>query len=93
VTAAKEKAVLRGHTGWVWSVALSNDGKLLANGGGEPTVRVWDVAAAKERTTLGGHTGYVYGVAFSRDGALLASGCSDGTVRLWDVAAVLKAGK
>ena len=76
---------LTGHAEVVNSIAFSPDGKTLASGSGDTTVRVWNATTGTLIYTLRGHTGYVNSVAFSPDGKTLASGSSDGTVGLWDV--------
>jgi WD40 repeat protein len=75
----------RRHRGGVWCQALSPDGRALATGGLDGTVRVWDVDGGRLRRALIGHASYVYGLDWSPDGNTLASaGAFDATVRLWD---------
>jgi RNA polymerase sigma factor (sigma-70 family) len=82
----KERATLKGHNRPVRSVAFTPDGQTLASGGGEGTVKLWDVATGKLRATLKGHTNTVQSVTITADGKTLASGSNDRTVRLWDLA-------
>jgi WD40 repeat protein len=69
----------------VRGLAFSPDGKLLASGGDDWTVRLWRPATGEEVATLRGHTGRVSGVAFSANGAALVSASLDGTVKEWAV--------
>lgn len=76
----------RRHRGLFNATSLSPDGKLIATGGLDGTVRVWDTTSGKLVRALIGHNSYVYSVDFSPDGNTLASaGSFDTTVRLWDV--------
>jgi WD40 repeat protein len=49
---SKPRAQLRGHTAEITSVAFSPDGKILASGGKDGTVRFWDLASRKEIACL-----------------------------------------
>jgi len=78
--------ILHGQGRAVRSVVFSPDGRTLASGGLDKTVRLWDVRTHKQRgAPLNGHQKGVASVAFSPDGRTLASAGADGTVRLWDV--------
>jgi WD40 repeat protein len=82
----------RGHRSTVIAVAVSPDGRLLASGGIDHSVRLWNLAGWRPGEpsppvrVLEGHTNEMWSVAFSPDGKLLASGGNEGVIRLWDVA-------
>jgi len=70
-------------------LAISADGKLLAAGGCDRTIRLWDLAAgpkaAKLLRSIENHADWVQGLAFSNDGKFLASAARDKTAKVWDL--------
>ena len=79
-----ELVLQTGHTGWIHTVAFSPNGRLLASGSSDQTIKLWDAGTGAELRTLKGHTYSVLSLAFNRDGRTLASGSGDNTVKLWD---------
>jgi len=89
----QEGVVVRVPDSYTLAVALTADGKLLARGGADNRVDLWDVAAGKKLHTLKGHTVPIMRLAFSPDSKTLASITGSwlpndvlGEVKLWDVA-------
>src|SRR5262249_45070544 len=65
-------------------LAISPDGRLLATGGGDGVIQLWDLATGQAMPKLTGHRSEITSLEFSRDGRVLASGSMDGGVKLWD---------
>lgn len=91
-------ATLGQHKGPVLAVAFSERSGLLASGGVDGLIRLWDVSgpAPREHAVLEGHRSDVGGLAFAPDGPSVlasASGHLDGAVCLWDLAAAKPLGK
>ena len=66
-------------------MAWSPDGRRLASGGADETVRIWDAGDGRPLRVLTGHSGAVSGLAWSPDGRRLASASHDQTVRVWEL--------
>ena len=72
------------HDDWVRSVAYSPDGRVLASGSGDGTIKLWMRLTGREFRTFRGHRQAVHRVAFSPTGDYLASVGWDHTVGIWD---------
>jgi hypothetical protein len=77
--------VLVGHRAPLRTAAFSPDGKLLATGGSDKTVQVWEVDTGKRLAVLEGHTDSILALSWSGDGKILASASKDRSIRIWGV--------
>ncbi len=75
---------LPGHTDAILHVSFSPDGTQLASGGGDTTVRFWDVQTCTPLHVCKGHKHHVLCTAWAPDGKRFASGDKTGEIRLWD---------
>lgn len=93
VATGGERTRFTGHKHELRALALSPDGRTLASGSMDGTVRLWDLLSGKEIGRLGKEIdpfkgGWVLAVAFSPDGRTLVSGGLDKTAHIWDVSRI-----
>mmetsp|Transcript_28842 Transcript_28842/g.52976 ORF Transcript_28842/g.52976 Transcript_28842/m.52976 type:complete len:504 (-) Transcript_28842:23-1534(-) len=81
---ARCSATMEGHSESVLAVAFSPDGRRLASGSGDTTLRFWDMGTQGPQTECRGHGNWVLAVSWSPDAKYVATGDMDGVIRLWD---------
>lgn len=84
ITTETPRGNLPGHKSKVTSAVFSPDGKTLATGSADQTIRLWNLANDKERAVLKGHTDAVWSLAYSPDGKTLVSVGWDGMMNFWN---------
>ncbi|PWY78215.1 WD40 repeat-like protein [Aspergillus heteromorphus CBS 117.55] len=80
-----QKYLLRGHLRGVSAVRFSPDSTMIASGGADGAVKVWDTVTGRLIHTFEGHLAGISTISWSPDGATIASGSDDKTIRLWNV--------
>jgi hypothetical protein len=83
VNGQKELPLVWKNPGPVLCGAFAPGTPIMATGGADKIIRLWDLRTGREFRALKGHTEGVTGVAFSADGFKVASASDDGTVRVW----------
>jgi serine/threonine protein kinase/WD40 repeat protein len=89
-----EVVSISAHPSFLFGLAFSPDGRMLATGGTDQLIKIWDVAALatytgrgpapKPAKALRGHRASIFALAFAADGKKLLSASADGTVKVWN---------
>lgn len=89
-----EKARLEGHDAEVLTVRFSPDGKTIASGGADNTIKLWNLDGQEVKQTFKGHKADILSLSFSPDGKMIASADGgniisgepiDGVIKLWSI--------
>jgi len=80
------KVFKKKHSGIVYSVDFSPDGKFAVSADSDGILKLWEVATGRELRSFHGHSASVNSVVFAPDGQYVLSGSSDNTLKLWEVA-------
>ena len=75
-----------GQTGFLQTICYSPDGKYIASGADDKTIKIREVETGREVRTLVGHEASVVNVVYSPDGKYIASGSTDFIVKIWEMA-------
>ena len=75
--------ILRGNSKAVWSISFNPQG-MLASGGDDNTIKLWETNNWQLMQTLSGHRDGIGAIAFGLKGDIIASGADDLTIKLWD---------
>lgn len=84
VYGVKEHNRLEGHNDMVWAVAYNPDGKTIASGGCDETIKIWGLDG-KLLQDIRAHKACISDISFSPDGKILASASQDKTIKLWQI--------
>jgi WD40 repeat protein/uncharacterized caspase-like protein len=80
-----ELSIQTGHSAAITAIAVSPDGRLVASGGVDEAVLIWDAATGVQLRALRGHGAAIQTLVFSPDGRVLASAGTDTSIVLWNV--------
>lgn len=75
---------LIGHSGHIYSVCISQDGKWAVSASRDKTAKIWNLDNKSEEGTLTGHTKSIYSVCMSNDSRYIITGSEDNSIRIWN---------
>jgi WD40 repeat protein len=80
----------KGHTSYIYSLAITPNGKYLLSGSGDYTIKQWDIYTGKLVRTLKGHTSTIHSISVSPNGKYILSGSGslfghDKIIKQWDI--------
>lgn len=81
----REEDSLIGQIEGIVSIASSRDGKILASGSKDSTIRLWNLEKKQVEYSFNGHGKEIVTIAFSPDGTYLASASNDNIIKLWNI--------
>ncbi len=84
--------VMRGHEDQITRITFYQDGRYMASGSSDRSIRIWEVDSGSELEVFYGHDGDISSLAISGDSSnyVLLSGSADKTAMLWDIQAGIK---
>jgi hypothetical protein len=84
-TGELEYEIPKKHTEWIYCVAFSPDGVLLASADRNGGLFVWEAENGREYLKLGGHGGAITDLSWRNDSNILGSCSEDGSIKLWEM--------
>lgn len=89
VRTGRNVAVMQGHTGRLFNVSFSPDGRYVVTTSRDNTARVWETSTGRAVAVLSKHTAPVTWAAFSHDGKYIVTASEDRTARVWALTGAL----
>ena len=83
VASRTEELTLKGHEGDIWSLSVTKNGKYLASGSEDLTIRIWDLES--DNIPIANHKSAITALKISSGGRFLVSASQDLTIKLWDL--------
>ena len=76
---------IRNHTGGVYAIAPSHDGRFLVTGSTDSSILILDGETLRPKRRLRGHVSQIWSLALARNDRLLVSGSQGGVTKIWNM--------